>query len=198
MALLFARRCGVVVLSVALACPVAASAAEACRIGGWSADLRGLPVRAAPSAAASVVGRLPPFVQDEDGDYGPGFDILAARSGWLRVAAATDGFRPADRPPRRLFTGTGWVDGRAVRVAAQSGTGHAGPGAGAPVVVSLGPEWLAGAGEVRAVTDCHGGWARLRYRLHAATRATGPRAGEAWFSGICPDQRTTCSATPPP
>ncbi|RYI36020.1 MAG: hypothetical protein EON48_00390 [Acetobacteraceae bacterium] len=182
---------------LAMAWPVAADPAV-CRIGGWSGDPAGMPVRAVPSDTARALGHLPPFVRDDDGDYGSGFDILKARDGWLRIAGVTDAYRPSNRLPRRLFAGTGWVDGSSVRVAAQSGTGRAAPRADAPVIVSLGEEWLAGAGEVLAVTDCRGGWARLRYHLHAATRATGPRTGEAWFNGICPDQRTTCSATPPP
>ena len=107
----------------------------------------------------------------------------------------TDAFRPADRPPRALPAGTSWIRGGAVHVAAQSGTGHAAARADAPAVVSLGEEWLAGAGEVCAVTGCRGGWARLRYRLHAATRATGPRAGEAWFSGPA---RTSAPPDSPP
>ena len=182
-------------LAATLASPNPASAAPGdagCRIKGWSADPRGLPVHAAPSAASRRVGRLPTFVLHGDEPYGPGFDILAARDGWLRIAAVTDSFGPADRPPRRV-AGTGWVRGEWVRFAVQSATGREAPRADAPAIVTIAEDdWLAGAGEVRAVTDCQGRWARVRYRLHPTTPATGPRAGEAWFTAICPSQRTTC------
>lgn len=176
----------------------AGATGEACRISGWAVDRAGLAVREAPSATARRIGRLPPFVTDAEDEYGPSLDILEARGGWLRIAEVRDDHRPSDRPARPVFAGTGWVDGRGVRVASQSATGRAAPRPDGPALVTLaGDEWLAGAGTVRAVTDCRGGWARVRYRLLPGTRAAGPRSGEAWFTRICASQRTTCETTPP-
>lgn len=171
--------------------PIAPSGA--CAIEGWSIDrdARGLNVRAAPSVTAAVVGRLPAFVVSDDGDYGPAFRIVAARDGWLRIRDANDAWRPSDLPRRRTYAGAGWVAGSAVRVAVQSGLGHASPTANAPILVDTGGDWLTERGTVTRITDCRGSWAKVRYMLPTPPKR-GPRTGEAWFTAICGDQRTTC------
>jgi hypothetical protein len=173
------------------AAPVRAAVAGACSIEGWSIDPdpQGLRVRAGPSATARVVGRLPGFVRDDDGDYGPGFAIVGAQGGWLHIRDARDAWAPT---PRATYRGAGWVHGSMVRVAVQSGTGRALPSPDAAALVDIGGEWLTEKGQVSAVTGCRGRWAKLRYALTAAP-ARGSRTGEAWFTGICGDQRTTCS-----
>lgn len=167
--------------------------ARACAIEGWSIDRdpRGLSVRRGPSAGSPVVGRLPAFVVDEDGDYGPAFRIVGARGGWLHIRQANDAWRPSALPRRPVYAGSGWVHGSMVRVAVQSAIGRAAPMPRAAVVVDTGGDWLSARGTVTAVTDCSGPSARVRYTLPAAPRR-GPRLGEAWFTAICGDQRTTC------
>lgn len=164
-----------------------------CAIEGWSIDRdpAGLRVRAGPSARAAVVGRLPAYVVDRDGDYGPFFRIVAARGGWLRIREANDSWRPSDLPIRPVFTGSGWVHGSMVRVAVQSMVGRAAPTSSAPVLMSTGGPWLSEQGRVMAITDCSARWAKVRYSLPRPP-PVGPRNGEAWFTRICGDQRTTC------
>ena len=165
----------------------------ACAIEGWSVDpdRAGLRVRAGPSARAAVVGRLPAYVVDRDGSYGPFFQIVAAKGEWLRIREANDSWRPSDLPIRAIFAGSGWVHGSMVRVAVQSPNGHAAPSASARILVRTGGAWLSERGAVTATTGCSANWAKVRYTL-PGPRAFGPRNGEAWFTRICGDQRTTC------
>lgn len=191
------RRLGFV---IAIAIATAATAAyagqpeRACRIEGWSidSDPSGLRVRAGPAKTAREVGRLPAFVHDRDGDYGPAFTIVAARDGWLRIVQANDRWRPSDLPARPVYAGSGWIHGSRARLGVQSGVGRAAPRRDAPIVVDTGDQWLTDAGTISDITDCAGGFAKLRYHLPAKVKARGARAGEAWFAPACGDQRTTC------
>lgn len=170
-----------------------AVSAGSCAIEGWSIDRdpRGLQVRQGPSAKSAVVGRLPPFVVSDDGDYGPAFQIIAAEAGWLHIREAKDAWRPSDLPRRPIYAGEGWVHGSMVRVSVQSASGHAAPAADSELLVDTGGDWLSERGVVTGITDCAGDWAKVRYHLPAQP-ARGQRSGAAWFNAICGDQRTTC------
>lgn len=190
----------VAVAAAAAPCATRATSRAACRIEGWSIDPdpSGLRVRAGPARTAREIGRLPGFVRDRDGDYGPAFTIVAARDGWLKISGANDRWRPSDLPPRAVFAGSGWIHGSRVRLAVQSGIGRAAPRFDAATIVDSGDQWLTDAGVVDAVTDCAGDFARLRYHLPAGAKVQGARNGEAWFDRTCGDQRTTCDLPPSP
>lgn len=171
-----------------------ASPGNACRIEGWSIDPdpTGLRVRAGPALTAREIGRLPAFIRNDDGDYGPAFTIVASHDGWLRIAGANDRWRPSNLAPRPIFTGNGWIHGSRARVAVQSGIGRAAPRLDAAVVIDSGDQWLTDAGTISAITGCAGSFAKLRYHLPAEVTVKGVRDGQAWFSRTCGDQRTTC------
>lgn len=177
---------------LSLAAPATAAPIVACAISGWSADAtpRGLNVRAAPSPRARVLDRLPPFVSDDDGDYGPGFRITGSSGGWLRIEDARDVWGPGQ--PRPTFAGRGWVHGSLVRVAVQSRQGRGEPLSRAPVVVDTGDAMLSEVGRVTGVHDCRGRLAQVSYRVDPSAKVRGRRSGRAWFGGICGEQRTTC------
>ena len=167
---------------------------SACHIEGWSIDPdpTGLRVRAGPDKAAREIGRLPAFVRSDDGDYGPGFAVTGARGGWLRIAHASDAWRPSDLPRRTVFSGEGWVHGSRVRLGIQSGQGFAGPGGGGRPVVDIGRNWISDYGVIGGVLDCNGAWVKVAYAVPAGKAARGARRGAAWFTATCGDQRTTC------
>ncbi|WP_419808289.1 hypothetical protein [Sphingomonas sp.] len=73
----------------------------------------------------------------------------------------------------------------------QSSIGRAAPAANGAVLLNIGEDWLSDRGVVLGITDCAGVWAKVRYSLPRPP-ARGPRTGEAWFAGICGEQRTTC------
>ena len=165
-----------------------------CAIEGWSIDPdpRGLRVRAGPSLSARELGRLPAFVRDQDGDYGPIFAITGAQNGWLHIADARDAFRPSDLPRRPIYKGAGWVHGSRVRMGVQSGVGYAAPNVKAARTMEIGRNWLSDYGRVEGVQDCSGKWVKVAYAVPAGKPAKGARTGAAWFTGSCGDQRTTC------
>lgn len=154
-------------------------------------DPTGLRVRAGPNRAAKEIGRLPAAVSSRKTDsYAPEFDVIASRDGWLQIRNANDYYHPGRRRP--IFKGTGWISGSKVTIAIQSGIGHTGPGASTPILVDLG-DWMSDvSGQVLAVTGCSGKWAKVRYTVPERQPIKGPHVGEAWFAGICGNQRTTC------
>ena len=61
-----------------------------CRFEGWSNDLdeKGQPVRAAPDAGATVVGRLPPPVGIGLDEVSVTVSVTGYRDGWFRIDTA--------------------------------------------------------------------------------------------------------------
>jgi hypothetical protein len=178
---------------LALMAATAAEPPRRCTLDAWSndADPAGLRVHAGPGLATPEIGRLPAAIDTEEERYAPNFHIVDVRDGWVKIADADDLDNPGK--PRPVFRGTGWVHGSRVVFTVQSETGRAAPSPRAKAIVR-GSDWLGDAGErVQPIVDCSGGWARLRYTLPAEMRAlAGPRAGIAWFGGICGNQFTTC------
>ena len=177
--------------------PAPISSISTCSLEGWSvdADPSGLRVRAAPSATAKVLGHLPAYVAHdpvEGGDYGPGFDIDAARDGWLHISHSRDSWAPAGSE-RPTFGGAGWVHGSRVRMRVEGLLGRARPSAGSEVVVDTGSVPVSDVGTVSGVLDCAGKWARLAYRIETDRPIRGRREGVAWFDRVCGEQRTTCT-----
>lgn len=163
-----------------------------CAFEGWSIDRdpAGLNVRAGPSTDARIVGRLPPFDGEDAGGVvlgrGPGFTIVEARNGWFYIdrayGYAADGETMRDLPMR------GWISGRHIGFGLQTEKAFAAPDLRAPVVTTAGED---GAGRFvelrhRYPSDCKGEWVKLRVAgLDRIER-------EAWVSGVCGNQETTC------
>lgn len=94
---------------------------EPCRLRAWSIDTsrKGLPVRAAPSATAKVVGTLAPprdtpeSGQGEDDSWHVEFEITGYKDGWFRIRNASPPGAPYDDPPPRsypkTYRGAGWI-----------------------------------------------------------------------------------------
>lgn len=178
---------------------------EPCRIKGWALNntRHSLPVRAAPSAQAKVVGRLAPVhVTPESGQgseegWRVEFDITGYSHGWFRITHATPPGTPyGDPPPRgypKTYSGTGWIR------ASDAGGAYANsqmpvrrllsyphvdaPGE-PPGTDVAGPDGaLSIDGTLVRLFACSANW--------ALTESRDGRRG--WWRGICSNQVTNCS-----
>ncbi|MFG1343299.1 SH3 domain-containing protein [Xanthobacter autotrophicus DSM 431] len=178
---------------------------EPCRISAWSIDKsrKGLPVRAAPSDTAKVLGTLAPprhtpeSGNGEDDSWHVEFEITGYKDGWFRIADATPPGAPyGDPPPKsypKSYKGTGWI--RADKV------GGAYANTQMPVMRLLqspsidamdyapgkdtaDPEGnLPIDGTLERIHACSANWA-------LTTSRDGKRG---WWRGICSNQVTNCS-----
>jgi len=177
-----------------------------CQIAGWSIDTdpKGTNVRAAPSAKARVVGKLPRYIENEEYRFGIEFEIIGSHNGWLKITGAKDDSDRSGKPPRPTYAGMGWISGNLVRFVVQSGRGYVKPDAtSARLLHLMYDEWLFGHVEIERVVACQGKWALLDYRLPDPTDNLIPlppaqrERGRAWFQGICNSQETTCDGVVP-
>jgi hypothetical protein len=166
------------------------SSETACAIEGWAVDIdpKGLNVRAAPGKNAPVVGTLPPYVRGEH-DVGVEVKIIGSRDGWLRITSAKDLPDLTELPPRKTYSGEGWVHDSRIRFAIQSGVGWQRPDNGSAQRIRR-DGWLTNGGEITQVLACQDKWALVDYKLQEAQ-------GRAWFRGICSNQVTTCEGVDP-
>jgi hypothetical protein len=159
-----------------------------CEFGAWSADPdpAGLHVRAAPSLNARIVDTLPPPVHDaeNDMDYASNFSVVASRNGWFRIEdiqGSRDGQRDMHHP-------SGWIDGRYLGFDLQTDKVFAAPTRNSAVVATS--WWDSKNGVVsidyRNPTECKGRWIKLTVKRRDGSEA------EAWSSGVCGNQDTTC------
>lgn len=179
-------------------------------------DPEGLNVRDAPSLAAHVLGRLPPGVTNlELGHLAKvEVNVLASKTGWLLIDRARDNSALTGRPPRRMFSGRGWVSGSKITVKSQASQAHAGPGRDTPVFLrDTGSFGFDNDAMIAAshVLGCLGSWARLEIdlsrlpgdykpQLEAAPAAKqGLRKDKlrAWVDQICGNQETSCDGLSP-
>jgi len=177
-----------------------------CELSGWSIDIdpKGTNVRAAPSAKARVVGKLPAYVVTDgglSGGVGIDFDIIGSHNGWLKITGAKDDPDHTELPPRPTYAGTGWVSGKLVWFAVQSGRGYAKPDATSKQLFDFGSDWLTDFAKIERVEACQGKWALLDILFAYRRDATGDlislpaaerKRGRAWFRRICGIQETTC------
>jgi len=185
------------------------SSETACQLHGWSIDIdpKGTNVRAAPSAKARVVGKLPAYVVTGgglSGGYGIEFDIIGSHNGWLKITGAKDDPDRSGKPPRSTYAGTGWISGNLVWFAVQSRLGYAEPDSSSARLLDLMyGNWLAERAKIERVVACQGKWALLDFRLLDPTDNLIPlpkaqrERGRAWFRGICGAQETTCDGVVP-
>jgi len=145
-------------------------------------DPAGLNVRAAPSASAAVLARLPKWTKADNGPY-PELTILGFKDGWFLIEGAHYGDYGDPPPPKPLYAGRGWVHGSKLGGTLMGGDQSSRilmePRAGAPRVSVKGK---ADSADVRALLECKGDWAKVR---------TG--VGTGWARGICANQVTTCN-----
>lgn len=184
-----------------------------CSFGAFVAetDPAGLNVRAAPSASAKVLGKLPPTFVEPSAGYGVRVEVevIGARDGWFLIRNAQDNEALTDKPPRRMYSGEGWVSGGKLTVKSQADVGRASASPDAAAVLRIGDDEMFdsdGVVEAARLVDCKGRWAQVEFteqRIPASMRAalkveptarTGLRPGRfrAWVDRLCAIQETSC------
>ncbi len=161
----------------------------------------GRAVHARPHAASPLLGRIAPPDKDPEGvhDVAVGFAILASRDGWLLVEGAGDDIVLTERPARPIYSGRGWIRSEQVRVGLQTRQAFARPSHGSAMLVrAVDPASL---DNLFGIAACDGNWVLGRWRPSppssvryepAALISTDPLTLEAWATGICNIQETSC------
>nr|WP_297524355.1 SH3 domain-containing protein [uncultured Roseateles sp.] len=188
-------------------------AASTCNFGAFVAetDPAGLNVRAAPSAAAKILGKLPPTFVEASMNYGVRVEVevVGARNGWFLIRNASDNEALTDRPARPMFSGEGWVSGSKLTVKSQADVGRAWPSPKAAAVLRIGDNETFDNDvvvEAGRLADCNGKWAQVEFadlrfpakdrsslKIDAAARAgLPPGRFRAWVDRICGIQETSC------
>lgn len=164
------------------------------------ASEQGLAVRAAPDAAAQVLGYIPKFEDQQEGSVGEtkqghGFRVLGAKDGWFQIDRANDVNTGSPSSPGEK----GWVDGRSLTVRLYRETLKAAPNDAAPDIVYLiafdadgvslySPQTV----PVSRVFGCSGRWLDVEIRRPGAKTLTGEAASadgtvRGWTDSTCAD-----------
>jgi hypothetical protein len=158
-------------------------------------------VHARPDAASPVLGRVAPPDKGPNGvsDVAVGFDILASRDGWLLIEGAADDTALTERPARSMYSGRGWIRSERVGVGLQTSQAFAQPRhSSAMLARAVEPGSLDNLFEIGA---CDGHWVLGRWRpsppstiryQRSAVISADPLTLEAWATGICNIQETSC------
>jgi hypothetical protein len=161
----------------------------------------GRAVQARPDAGSPLLGRIAPPDKDPKGAYdvAVGFDILASRDGWLLIEGAADDTELTGRPARAMYSGRGWIRSEGVQVGLQTRQAFAQPRHSSPMLVrAVEPASLDNLFEIAA---CDGHWVLGRWRPsppssvryeRSAVVSADPLTLEAWATGICNIQETSC------
>lgn len=173
--------------------------APTCTIPGWisNVDPQGVAVRAAPASDAAIRARLPSTV---DSDYLPiAVDITASSNGWLHVENPAYDPDPREPPAPPVPVVSGWVDQAATVVIVQGKRGRSAPSKSARILDEFKEGWLSDSARIDRVLDCKGRWVKVEYRHLVRddgtvpySRVAGGPVRQAWFTGLCGMQETTC------
>ena len=161
----------------------------------------GRAVHARPDSRSRVLGRIaPPSPATEDvRQFAVAFAIEATRDGWLLVSGAGDDPVLTERPARPMYSGRGWIRGEGVRVGLQTSQAFAQPRHSSAILVQSNES--NGLDGVTDIVACDGEWVLGRWRIAPDSRiryepsavvARKPLTVQAWATGICNIQETSC------
>src|ERR1700677_3435117 len=173
----------------------------ACDFAAESGDAseQGLAVRAAPDAAAEVLGYIPRIEDKQEGSVGETkqdqrFQVVGAKDGWFQIEGANYLNLQSPASPSQK----GWVDGRSVTVRLYRDTLKEASNDAAPDVVYLiasdadgnflySPDSV----PVSRVFGCSGRWLEVEIRLPGAKTSSGEPASAGGTVRGCTDR--TCA-----
>ena len=154
---------------------------------------KGQPVRAAPNAAAEVVGRLPPPVRIGLDQLSVTVLVTGYRDGWFRTAEAaySDEVQGVKVPRNAVVKATGWLPANGIKALLGAKELRARPQRDAPVIAALtglrpdpgggqvgfGPDGVA----VKRLISCRGSWVEVETEL-----------GAGWVEKVCARQLSAC------
>ena len=166
-----------------------------CRFEGWSNDLdeTGQPVRVAPDAGATVVGRLPPPVSAGLDELSVTVTVTGYRDGWFRVSEAryADEVQGVKVPRNQVVKATGWVPAAGLKALIAARELKAQPSREAATIAALsgfrteaggarvgyGPDQIA----VKRLLSCRGSWVEVETEF-----------GRGWVEKVCARQLSAC------
>jgi predicted amino acid-binding ACT domain protein len=159
-----------------------------CALPGFSENDDAVEVHllAEPFDGAARVGIAPRVVPEgEDSARSAEFTIVEMRDGWARVENVVSFDLTQTAPP-------GWINGELIWFVAQTEVAFTAPDAASEVVWS-GDHWPV----ARAVLDCDGDWALIRFDNVQLVNSDFVSLGEVtgWVRGVCMLQETTCDGT---
>jgi hypothetical protein len=173
------------------------SGATSCALNGFLTDKdpRGTNVRSGPSAAAPVVGHLPPDYSGAGSDetFAVEFTVIGSKDGWLLIKDARTG-QYGEGPQKTVFAGPGWISGGLVGFTLGSTVLRAGPTKADKLAAKLsygayGPDSYL----VQRVHACRGGAVDVTVVI---APSIDPKAKpvRGWARHACGSQVTTCDA----
>jgi hypothetical protein len=158
-------------------------------------------VRSEPNETAASLGKIlgPVRVEDQGSiDYvAASFRVISAKGGWLHITHAIDDPDRTGQKARRMFAGTGWIDGKEVTVGVQSSKAFASPDNASQLLLDGGHDFLDQ--NIVATEECRGKWVKLRWKVDKRLNWKINRdlnkdvTIEGWVSDICNIAETTCS-----
>ncbi|MGL9616524.1 SH3 domain-containing protein [Bradyrhizobium sp. U531] len=179
---------------------------EPCSLGAWSIDkdAGGLNVRAEPSAAARVLGTLPPPYRlklggaenTPDGGWLTEFHIVGFKNGWFLIEGAKPpgkDYEDEKRYPRsapKPYAGRGWVASNKVGANYANGATRAGGLFQAPFVDA---QWTPAQRELGGPIDGDGGPKRLLACSGFWGLVESHDGVRGWWRALCSNQVTNCS-----
>lgn len=186
--------------------PQVPAGTTSCAFGAWTnGEKPSIEVREAPSADAKLLGHIPTGSSSGEAEYAYsiGFDVLAARDGWLKIANASDAYNEEsdDYVPRAVYNGEGWIKSDEAKVGVQSGQGFLNPDPQSERLLDIGSDWLTEMGQINNILACNEDWILLDYTVLRKRMAgeelvelasKDQRTGRAWFRGLCSNAETTC------
>jgi hypothetical protein len=205
---------GLLIFSMSVELRAAAIKATPCSFGAFvqESDPAGLNVRKTASLSGKIVGTLPSVIESnelEGYQVKIELDILGSNNGWFQITNAHDNTSLSGKPPRPVFSGTGWVSGRKLTVKSQAKKAFAQPDIKSPVVFSLRDGSSFDNDEiVQAVQliSCQGQWVQVEVIsekmssdmnklliVDPAAQAGLPMGRfRVWLNQICANQETSC------
>ena len=162
---------------------------------------QGRAVHERPDPGSPVLGRVAPPNKDPANvyDVAVGFDIRGSRGGWLLIEGAGDDPVLTEQPPRAMYSGRGWIRAGGVGVNVQTSQAFARPRHSSAILVQSAES--SGLDDQVEAAACDGHWVLGRWKIRdpSAVRyepstviARDPLTVEAWATGICNIQETSC------
>lgn len=171
------------------AAPAGSSVVNRCWVPG-ALDRRAtkrVAIRAAPRSDGRVLRTVSTFRLEAGERIAPEFIVIGAREGWLLIHNV--GFAGYDKPSRRLFAGSGWIEAGHMRVEIEGFRLYRDPDPSSPLAADITPSSPSEEARLVTVHGCSGSMLDVTMRLRDGRTVRG------WSGGACSNQVTTCGGS---
>jgi hypothetical protein len=148
-------------------------------------DPHGTNIRAAPNAAARIIGHLPAL----KGDFGADVEVIGSTGAWFLIRDAA--WREYDNVKGgKIFAGPGWIAADLVTFATEDSRVRSGPSLAAPVIMNL--NGAGGGPDEAAMVHIHGCSGTF---VDVDLKTPDGKTARGWVTQICAHQVTTCGGS---